>query len=125
MSMFWVLGATSRAMSASVKATNASEKATDAKADARDAARDVAELQVRLERTLLACEAMWSLLRDKLGVTDDQLAERINDIDLSDGQLDGKVRRTPMTCPKCSRTISRRLPSCMYCGQPIVHDPFA
>ena len=30
-----------------------------------------------------------------------------------------------LACPKCNRTISPRLPKCMYCGQPIVHDPFA
>ena len=61
----------------------------------------------------------------KFGVTDIELVERINDIDLSDGRLDGKVRKTTVACPKCNRTISQRFPQCMYCGQPIVHDPFA
>ena len=81
-------------------------------------------LEDRLESALLVCEAMWSLLRDKVGVTDEDLVQRINDIDLSDGTLDGKVRKTPVSCPKCSRTIARRMPQCMYCGQPIMHDPF-
>jgi len=79
----------------------------------------------RLDRALLACEAMWTLLRDKLGVTDQELIERINDIDLSDGKLDGKVRKTPVACPKCRRTIAPRFNQCMYCGQPIMQDPFA
>ena len=83
------------------------------------------ELEARLDRALLACEALWTLVRDKLGVTDVELVERMNDIDLSDGKLDGKVRRTGVSCPKCGRTIARRFPKCVYCGQPVVHDPFA
>lgn len=122
MSMFWAMGAASHAMRASARA---STKASDARADARTAARDVQELESQLDRALLACEAMWSFMRDKLGLTDEQLVQRINDIDLSDGKLDGKVRKKPVTCPKCNRTISPRFPACMYCGQVIVHDPFS
>ena len=86
---------------------------------------DIRELESRIDRAMMACEAMWSLMRDKLGVTDEELVERINEIDLSDGQLDGKVRKTVVACPKCNRTINPRLPKCMYCGQPVLHDPFA
>ena len=100
-------------------------EAAEAKGAARRVGGDVKQLEDRLERTLLACEAMWTLVRDKLGVTDAELAQRINDIDLSDGQLDGKVRKTAVSCPSCGRTIARRFPKCMYCGQVIVHDPFA
>lgn len=118
MSMFWV-------MRASQEAKGASSEAARAAGSAQRARNDVAELESRLDRSLLACEAMWTILRDKLGVTDVELVERINDIDLSDGKLDGKVRKEAVSCPKCSRTISRRFPKCMYCGQPLVHDPFA
>ncbi|UCE59105.1 MAG: hypothetical protein JSU63_16875 [Phycisphaerales bacterium] len=93
--------------------------------DAKTARAKARELEERLDRAMLACEAMWSLLRDKLGVTDVELVQRINDLDLSDGKLDGKVRKSAVSCPKCNRTISPRFPQCMYCGQPIVHDPFA
>ncbi len=99
-------------------------EATEARGAARDAKRGVAELGAQLERTSLACEAMWTILRDKLGVTDVELIERINEIDLSDGKLDGKVRKSAVACPSCGRTIARRFPKCIYCGQAIVHDPF-
>ena len=91
---------------------------------ARKAQTDVQEFAARLDRAMLACEALWTLLRDKLGVTDEELAQRMNDVDLSDGKLDGKVRKGAVTCPSCGRTIARRFPKCMYCGQPVVHDPF-
>ena len=100
-------------------------QAGDASSAARKATTSVEELENRLDRSMLACEAMWSIMRDKLGVGEEELVDRINEIDLSDGRLDGKVRKTAVSCPKCNRTISPRFPKCMYCGQPIVHDPFA
>lgn len=84
-----------------------------------------AELDRRLDRALLTMEAMWSLLSEKLGVTDDELAERVVQLDLSDGTIDGAVRRPPLACPECDRTITRRFPQCLYCGTKIIHDPFA
>ena len=118
MSMFW-------GMSAARSAAASQTAATRASSDARQAQTEVQELEARLDRVMLASEAMWTLLREKMGVTDEELLNRINDIDLSDGKLDGKVRKTAVSCPKCSRTISRRFPQCMYCGQPIMHDPFS
>ncbi|MHC4697099.1 MAG: hypothetical protein ACYTFA_10180, partial [Planctomycetota bacterium] len=114
MSMFWAMSARSvaRAVSGESAAADVAKTAKAARTDARD-------VEDRLDRALLACEAMWSILRDKLGVTDIELVERINDVDLSDGKLDGKVRKTAVACPKCHRTISQRFPKCMYCGQPI------
>lgn len=102
----------------------AASDAAEAKGDAKKAQRSATEIEAKLDRSLLACEAMWTLLRDKLGMTDVDLLKRINEIDLSDGKLDGKVRRSAVGCPSCGRTIARRFPKCMYCGQAIMHDPF-
>ena len=103
----------------------AASEAAHAAGKAQSAKRHAEEVEGRLDRALLACEAMWTLLRDKLGLTDMELVDRMNQIDLSDGKLDGKVRKGAVSCPKCSRTISSRFPKCMYCGQAILHDPFA
>ena len=98
--------------------------AAEAVGEARRARTATEGLDARLERMTLAFEAMWTLVREKLQATDEDLAARMNDLDLSDGKLDGKVRKGAVSCPKCGRTISRRLPKCIYCSQPIVHDPF-
>jgi hypothetical protein len=92
---------------------------------ARSAEASVRALQTRLDRTMLACETMWAILSEKLGVTEEDFVAKMNEIDLLDGQLDGKVRKTAVSCPSCNRTISARFAKCMYCGQGIVHDPFA
>lgn len=96
-----------------------------AAANARRARQSADELELRLERAMLANEAMWSLLREKLNLTDVDLAQRINELDLADGTLDGKARKCAVSCPKCQRAIARRFNKCMYCGQMVVQDPFA
>ncbi len=103
----------------------AAREAAEAGSVARTARRNVDQLEAKLERALLACEALWTIVRDKLGVSDVDLVQRINELDLTDGELDGKVRRGAVSCPQCARPIARRFPKCMYCGQPVVHDPFA
>ena len=79
----------------------------------------------RLDRALLTMEAMWTLLRDRLQVTDEQLAQRIGELDESDGILDGRARRPLKSCPHCQKTIPGRFPRCLYCGEPVPVDPFA
>lgn len=115
MSFFWAMR----------RAVHTSAEVSSAKNAAREARREAESVEDKLDRALIACEAMWSLLRDKVGVTDMELLDRITEIDLSDGELDGKVRKTPVTCPKCSRVIARRFKRCIYCGQPVIHDPFS
>jgi hypothetical protein len=119
MSMFWGMAGRSAA-----RVVSGDSLGAEAAREARTAQADAREIEQRLDRTLLACEAMWSIMRDKLGVTDIELVERINEIDLSDGNLDGKAKKSAVACPKCNRAISPRFPKCMYCGQPIVQDPF-
>lgn len=83
---------------------------------AGEVATDVNKLEDRVDHLALACMAMWSLLREKTDLTEDDLLERIKQIDLADGKEDGKVRAEITECPECGRTLSRRHRQCMYCG---------
>jgi len=82
-------------------------------------------VEIRLDRALLTMEAMWTLLRERLQVTDEELAQRIVEVDESDGILDGKVRRPPKSCPHCNKTIPGRFVRCLYCGEVALTEPFA
>ncbi len=93
---------------ASVEA-NAEQKAVDT-------ASTVQHFQNRIDRLVLITMAMWSLLKEKTNMTDDDLIERIKQIDLSDGVLDGKVRQEVVRCPQCGRIMSNKHKSCLYCG---------
>jgi len=100
-----------------------SDPSASAKAGRADAKAD--SVEHRMDRALLTMEAMWTLLRDRLQVTDEELAQRIVEVDESDGILDGKVRRPPKSCPHCQKTIPGRFPRCLYCGGTVPLDPFA
>ena len=63
-------------------------------------------------------------LRERLGVTDAELVGKIEELDLMDGQLDGKLRKPPLQCPDCDRIIPRKFSRCLYCGIEIQPDPF-
>ena len=73
-------------------------------------------IEDRQERLALVCAAMWSLVKQSLPFTDEQLMARIQDLDLSDGKLDGKIRPDAQDCPGCKRKISARFLQCLYCG---------
>ena len=93
---------------------------------AREAKTKAASVEARCERLAMLCEAMWVILRERLELTDDELVEMINQIDLLDGTLDGRSRRDgPHTCADCGRVVAVRFAKCMYCGTALRKDPFA
>ncbi len=73
-------------------------------------------LQSHVERLSMVCQALWTLLRDKTDLTDEDLVARVHDVDLSDGVLDGKVRRSSTECASCGRMVAARHMRCLYCG---------
>lgn len=83
---------------------------------ADDANSRAMSLQTRVDRLTLVCAAMWELLQEKTGITAEQLAQRVQQIDLRDGKLDGKIDRTLRACPACGRTVGTSAFKCMYCG---------
>lgn len=76
-----------------------------------------ARLERRLERLTLLCQAMWTLVRDRNGVSEDDLARRVQELDLKDGKLDGRLA-PGVACAACGRVSSRRHPRCLYCEAP-------
>ena len=82
-------------------------------------------LQVDVERLLMIAEALWDMLKEQHGYSDDDLINRIAEIDMRDGQLDGRVAPTvPLECPNCHRTLMKKRPVCLYCGTPVALNPF-
>lgn len=98
------------------------DSARQSAADAKDAARDVEE---RLNQLALINMALWSLLKEKTSLTDEDLIARVQEIDVSDGQLDGKVHVALAHCPRCEQTLSKKHRRCLYCGyQPEMTSAF-
>jgi hypothetical protein len=94
------------------EARNAVERAS------RQEAR-VATINDQIERLLLASQAMWELLRDQLGMTDDQLRAKMREIDGRDGTIDDKMGADVVDCPHCGRKTNTRNGLCNYCQKPV------
>jgi hypothetical protein len=75
-----------------------------------------AETIRRIDVLVLLNMAMWSILEEKLGVTEAELAERVKQIDLRDGKPDGRTPAQAVSCVSCGRVLPVRQPRCMYCG---------
>lgn len=73
--------------------------------------------QKRLEKALLAVEALVELLAEHEIMSREDVIERMETIDLRDGKLDGKVTAEVIDCPACNRPISPKMAKCLYCGE--------
>ena len=92
---------------------------------ASEARREVDLLKADLERLFMLVEALWMLLKEQHGYTEEDLVRKIQEVDLRDGKLDGRVaREPPKVCPKCNRALIRNQSKCLYCGAEILPGPF-
>jgi hypothetical protein len=99
--------------------------ASDARTTAREAKTEVDELRHDLDRLMLVTEALWRIVREKSQCTDEELVQRIQEIDMEDGRLDGRKAPTPARdCPHCQRKLLKHQPRCFYCGKPVQYLPF-
>jgi hypothetical protein len=77
---------------------------------------DRRHLDDRLERLALICMAMWTLIRSKTDLTEEDLLQCVSEIDLMDGVADGKITQQVCRCGRCDRPMSSRHTRCIYCG---------
>ena len=112
-SLFWGMGAGPHPdLSPAVGAAAAGR----AEAEAERARSEVRYLVERVNRLALINMALWSLVQEKTGLTEQDLVERVRQIDLMDGVEDGKLSKQVAKCPSCGRTMSTRHHRCLYCG---------
>ncbi len=102
----------------------ATAAARQAETSAREAKSELEYLKLDVERLLMITEALWTILKEKHGYGDDELVRRIEEIDLRDDKLDGRVAPSPpKPCPKCSHPLTKRRVFCVYCGTVVSRDP--
>lgn len=86
----------------------------------------ILDVDERVDRLLLVVAAMWSLLEDT-GMTEEQLEQRMRELDEADGRADGKMTPPTVTCTNCGAAVPGELDKCQFCGTPVPGDadPFA
>ena len=103
---------------------SASGHAASAASRADRAERSVKVLEENLAKTLMICEAIWELLSQRTGLTVQDLHNKLYEIDMRDGTLDGKNQRKAVECHNCGRMVGPRHSVCFYCGQVIDDSVF-
>jgi predicted Zn-ribbon and HTH transcriptional regulator len=76
----------------------------------------LSDLERRVDRLALACQALWELLRERTDIEEAEVFAMMERIDLRDGRRDGKISLQTATCANCGRTINTLRPKCVYCG---------
>lgn len=78
---------------------------------------EIDRLHGRIDRLLLVNEAIWDLLATKSGLTTDDLATRVAELDNIDGESDGRRQAKASDCA-CGAKVNPKSPTCVFCGAP-------
>lgn len=89
---------------------------------AERAAERIEDVQERIDKLSLLNYALWSLLQERIGVTEAELLARVQELDMKDGKLDGRVSSGIINCKDCNRPLSQRHRKCLYCGYELQAD---
>jgi hypothetical protein len=90
-----------------------------ARRDTRDLEEEIRVLEQQVGRLALAAVAMGEILREHLGISDEVIEAKMNEIDLRDAKLDGTFRLSPKTCNECGRVSGPMSATCLYCCAPL------
>ncbi|MBN1671723.1 MAG: zinc ribbon domain-containing protein [Kiritimatiellae bacterium] len=83
---------------------------------AKRAAEELELLQRKLAKLTLICRAMWSLLQQQHTLSEQDLWQRMQELEQRDRDRTSQGTREAPKCPKCGRAISLEHSRCMYCG---------
>ncbi|GAB5561338.1 MAG: hypothetical protein SynsKO_29850 [Synoicihabitans sp.] len=116
MDFLWDLAQEGRIHGAEKRAQRAEHKVIDLKSGAND-------VQRRLNVMTLANQALFEILRDRLGISEDEVIHRMAEIDGRDGKKDGKMAPRVVACRRCRRKVSTARQRCMYCAELVKDGP--
>jgi hypothetical protein len=92
------------------------DTAQDAQSAARRAETQMQDLKRKVDSLTITCQALWELLAERLDMNENLILEKMQEIDLRDGTLDGRISPTLVSCPGCARTNKAERKQCLYCG---------
>jgi hypothetical protein len=100
---------------AQIRGIRASQHLADSESLIRDRRHDrrADELEDRVEQLSTVVEALWSLCRDKLGLTDEQLTQAV---EATLAEQAAERAAGPVKCVSCGAAVSIELERCQFCG---------
>ncbi len=97
-------------------ARKAEFEAMSAKPDLNKLRADVRDLNAAINKLTLICRALWEIMAEDKKLDEEYIINKVNEIDLRDGKLDGKMTTAIRVCQSCGRTLFRGHQRCLYCG---------
>ena len=101
------------------KAINAESAAARAEMKEERQSQKMQDVSDQVERLSLACQAMWELIRDRTQLTEQDLENKITEIDGRDGRVDGKISTQSLNCHNCGKPTHSKRSFCVMCGAPL------
>jgi hypothetical protein len=89
---------------------------TAAAKKAMDTRSEVQVLRAAIDKLILVNRALWEIIAASQGLTEEYLLNKVNEIDLRDGVLDGKMREPIRKCTSCGKVLQLGHAKCVYCG---------
>ena len=75
------------------------------------------EIEHQVNRLLLINAALYDVIKEKLGVTDEEINRKIKELDDKDLLIETKIDPPPVRkCRKCGKNLIQRRTMCVYCG---------
>ncbi len=92
------------------------KKTLDAARAAGDATARIVKLEQRYDQLRLISMAMWNLLKERLRLTDADLATYVDALRAEAAAAEQERNPELIECTKCKRKISAKSATCLYCG---------
>ena len=77
---------------------------------------ELQSLKRQVTKVSLVSQALYELVKEETGITDERLRRKISEVDLRDGSEDGELKACPLRCPKCQNTMTAGALFCQFCG---------
>lgn len=74
------------------------------------------EVEDRISKLLLVNAALYDVIKEKLNVTDEDIAQKINELNDKNFLLEQKTDQHVRKCRKCGKNLIQRRTVCVYCG---------
>ena len=102
--------------------STARREADAAQSSSEKTAYELDKLKHQVDKLSLSCQAMWELLRDHSGLTEDDIQAKIVEVDGRSGEVNGKMGARLVDCPSCGNPTSSARAACDRCGGAITSD---
>jgi hypothetical protein len=103
----------------------AQNEASAAMSEAHRQTNHINDLELRLSKTTLACQAVWELLQKHMSLKEEDLVAKMKEIEARDAAAQADPASAMVECSKCGRKVNPKSGRCLYCGTAVAkHSVF-